>query len=378
FDVEIAISEGPESRAHHRAAKLVVSGGPEDEPLQFPADMAKESIDSYLRNLFPELFEHLDMVNGDTTNDGYHWVLLVKSGKKLVVSSKVKLTGTVIAVPHTIYEDWEGAKLNSDVEQPRKENKPPKAGRQITVKASSKGKKRARTPPTLFTVSSSSEAEEGSGEDDIEIGPIVKSEEPVKKKRKGATDFARMNLDDDTDIELMTKIVDSLPVADKGTNPKQDSVSVSNPSIKQEIGSLRLTETSSYQAYSPRIDNLLPLTLSVDTNPDSAPVDNSATTANDDGNIPFDVDQHFDGPDIGSFGLPYGLGIPDTGTGSNLPVPPLETSYSQQSGLGGGSDTNKADEGAEAKPWTHRHYSSSSRTRFEKLAKPKANPWARK
>ncbi|KAG1883228.1 hypothetical protein F4604DRAFT_1677588 [Suillus subluteus] len=71
--------------------------------------MTNSDIDKYLRTLFPRLFKFLENHKSSnlTSEDGFYWYLIVKSGKNMVKSSQEGLTGNeVLKTRHPASWKW--------------------------------------------------------------------------------------------------------------------------------------------------------------------------------------------------------------------------------------------------------------------------------
>jgi hypothetical protein len=89
------------------------------EHLQLRPEMTMKDIDTHLRNLFPQLFAHIDAMghnikdddndsdNGEPSAGSSQWFLIVKSGKNMVKSSQEVLTGgDVLKTRHPAGRKW--------------------------------------------------------------------------------------------------------------------------------------------------------------------------------------------------------------------------------------------------------------------------------
>jgi hypothetical protein len=76
--------------------------------------MTMKDIDTYLRNLFPKLFSHIDGMShiieddeGEPCSGLFLWFLIVKSGKNMVKSSQEVITGgDVLKIRHPAGQKW--------------------------------------------------------------------------------------------------------------------------------------------------------------------------------------------------------------------------------------------------------------------------------
>ncbi|KAG2745102.1 hypothetical protein P692DRAFT_20877354 [Suillus brevipes Sb2] len=220
-------------------------------------EMTMKDIDTYLRNLFPQLFAHIDAIgnnirvkddkndsdDGEPSSGSFQWFLIVKSGKNMVKSSQEVLTGgDVLKTRHPAGRKWtdqfiyfgtvqevsdeldetmeddseidtgnlKGNKRNMPSTQSRtKENK-------SNVKLTFEPKKRARSNSPLFGEIADSDIEFVGPQ--LSLSPetmpeLVEEVEPKRKRHRvvtiGATDsFATLSIDDNSKVgtEAIAKV----------------------------------------------------------------------------------------------------------------------------------------------------------------------------
>ncbi|KAH7904069.1 hypothetical protein BJ138DRAFT_1131123 [Hygrophoropsis aurantiaca] len=402
-----------------REAKLLVSESSNGQPVKFSKDMTTEEIDKYLRDLFPDLFQYLDKKGGKSGVD-FHWALLVKAGTRLSLSSQKTPNGgdftanrnptgrrweeqriyisTVTEVRPDVYGDWKAAveAAESDCEESGADDLP--------LPATRKNEKRRRSPSPLFDKSVDS---------DIEIVDPKGTERGIKtytkptvKRRKvtvSTVDFAKLNMDDLSDIEIMSNISMSMP---------PDTDSTSNNRERRRSDSINQLDHSAASKSLPVGANSMTQALLMPTPVDHTWEFNQSTEMSNDGTEMMfhpieDLPMHtYLTSDLNSIESNRFKDESDETANffSNMLIPPPEMtpglpsqSTAHSESINENPTTGPASPHVEAsienatnvlssstsapmnmKNWGNSYQASSSRSKFEALVRPKTNPWVRK
>ncbi|KAJ7096142.1 hypothetical protein C8R44DRAFT_889857 [Mycena epipterygia] len=196
------------------------------EDIQFGEGWTLDQIDRWLRGLFAESFEYLDIIHGSEES---HWILVKKDRQKIFIVKRETYTGTDLVgakgtsargwrdcvirivsrhtIPAVAYKDWSTAikkakagdrfpsELSSDTEKKNSSNHSTRRSRK------SKGKAKRSSPSPESEEALSSESEGNSGD---EGSVVVKLETEVSEEvpRRRSSRFASISSEDTAGVQI--------------------------------------------------------------------------------------------------------------------------------------------------------------------------------